>query len=86
MWRVSVAEGMTPLQHASRIRNNKLGKAIEQVRERVSLRRLTTLRQETGYSAPALLEKLAHLRQAEIARQTGLSHATVKKYRDRWGL
>lgn len=50
------------------------------------MRRLTTLRQETGYSAPALLERLAHLRQAEIVRQTGLCHATVKKYRERWDI
>lgn len=77
---------MTPLQHASLIRNNRIGKAIEQVSERVSARRLQSLRQETGYSAPALIEKLAHLRQAEIVRQTGLSHATVKKYRERWGI
>lgn len=77
---------MTPLQVASRIRNNALGKAIESVRERVSAHRLVQLRQETGYSGPVLLERLAHLRQSEIVRQTGLSHMTVKKYRERWGI
>jgi len=75
---------VTPLQVASRIRNNAVGKAIEQVSGRISVRRLTQLRQETGYSAPALLERLAHLRQSEIVRQTGLSHRTVRKYRERW--
>ena len=75
---------MTPLQHASRLRNNAVGKAIEQASGRISVRRLTQVRQETGYSVPVLLERLAHLRQSEIVRQTGLSHATVKKYRERW--
>ncbi len=77
---------MTPLQVASRIRNNSVGKAIEQVSGRISVRRLAQLRQETGYSGPVLLERLAHLRQSEIVRQTGLSHMTVKKYRERWGI
>ena len=75
---------MSPMQIASRIRNNAVGKAVEQLQERVSARRLTQLRQETGYSAPALLERLADKRQSEIVRQTGLCHATVKKYRERW--
>ena len=75
---------MTPLQHASRIRNNKLGKAVEQVSGRISVRRLTQLRQETGYSAPALLERLAHLKKADIVRQTGLCYRTIDKYRERW--
>lgn len=77
---------MTPLQAASRIRNNAVGKAVESVSGRISARRLVQLRQETGYSAPVLLEKLSGQRTAEIIRQTGLCHATVKKYRARWGI
>ena len=77
---------MTPLQAASRIRNNAVGKAIESVRERVSAHRLVQLRQETGFSAPQLLERLAHLKKAEIVRQTGLCYRTIDKYRERWGI
>lgn len=77
---------MTPIQVASRIRNNALGKAIESVRGRVSAHRLAQLRQETGFSAPQLLERLAHLKKAEIVRQTGLCYRTIDKYRERWGI
>lgn len=77
---------MTPLQAASRIRNNAVGKAIESVRERVSAHRLVRLRQETGFSAPQLLERLAHLKKAEIVRQTGLCYRTIDKYRERWDI
>ncbi len=77
---------MTPLQAASRIRNNALGKAIESVRERVSAHRLVQLRQETGFSAPQLLERLAHMKKAEIVRQTGLCYRTIDKYKERWGI
>jgi len=77
---------MTPIQAASRIRNNALGKAIESVRERVSAHRLVQLRQETGFSAPQLLERLAHLKKAEIVRQTGLCYRTIDKYRERWDI
>jgi len=77
---------MTPIQVASRIRNNALGKAIESVRERVSAHRLVQLRQETGFSAPQLLERLAHLKKAEIVRQTGLCYRTIDKYRERWDI
>ena len=76
----------TPLQVASRIRNNALGKAIESVSGRISARRLVQLRQETGFSAPQLLERLAHMKKAEIVRQTGLCYRTIDKYKERWGI
>ena len=44
------------------------------------------VRQDTGYSLAQILERLSGESIAENARQAGVCPATVRKYRERWGI
>ena len=68
------------------IRSGAIQKAIREINPEVCRKRQSAIRHETGESAPQILERLSGESIAENCRQSGLCPATVRRYRERWGI
>ena len=69
---------------AERRAHGDVNKAVRMVLgDHIAIRRT---KEETGMSLAQIIERLAGESIAENCRQTGCCPATIKKYRDRWGI
>ena len=73
---------MSPLRYATIRAHGDINKAMRMVLgDTTAVKRV---REETGYSLAQIIERCDTI--AEASRQSGACPATVRKYKERWGL